>query len=261
MSIASSFGHPGELRVYADREQLSTAAAELFVNIAAEATRARRHFRVALSGGSTPRRVYELLATESFSRRVDWNSVDIFWGDERYVPKDDRDSNYRMAHEAMLSHVPVTSENIHRVPTEIDPPQLAAEAYESEIRQSFGERSSLPQFDLIYLGLGTNGHTASLFPHSQALKETSRLVLADFVAAVNSWRISMSAPLLNCGRTVAFLISGQDKANVLRDVLLGPRDPERLPAQLIAPEGELLWLTDNAAAALVSDRQPKQRSA
>ncbi len=158
-----------------------------------------------------------------------------------------------MAAEALLQHVPVPAANIHRVPTEISPPPAAAEAYEKEIRQAFSEAAAVPQFDLIYLGIGTNGHTASLFPHSPALRERSRLVLADFVGEVNMWRISMSVPLLNRGRTVAFLISGEEKAQTLREILLGARDPERLPAQLIAPEGELLWLLDKAAAALLPE--------
>ncbi|MGA2989554.1 MAG: 6-phosphogluconolactonase [Candidatus Korobacteraceae bacterium] len=270
MTTSPEAGYPGELRVYGDPERLASAAAELFVSAAAEAITARGRFRVALAGGSTPRRAYELLATDAFKGRVDWDHVDIFWGDERYVPADDRDSNYRMTADALLRHVPVPTANVHRVPTEISPPSAAAAAYENEIRQSFGGSSALPQFDLIYLGLGTNGHTASLFPHSPALKETSRLVLADFVAGVipphpakrdknrlagdpgHAWRISMSAPLLNRGRTVAFLIAGREKAQVLRDVLLGPRDPERLPAQLIVPEGNLLWLADAAAASLTA---------
>ena len=261
MTTAPKAGYPGELRVYGDAEQLARAAAELFVKVASESISARGRFRVALSGGSTPRRVFELLAADKFSSRVDWNSVDTFWGDERYVPADDRDSNYRMTAEALLGHVPVPSANIHRVLTEISPPQAAADAYEDDIRQCFGDSPSVPRFDLIYLGLGTNGHTASLFPHSPALQETSRLVLADLVPEVNSWRISMSAPLLNRGRTVAFLIAGQEKAQVLREVLLGPRDPKRLPAQLIAPEGKLLWLVDQAAAALLSRAGLEQRSA
>jgi 6-phosphogluconolactonase len=253
---------PGELRVYGDAEQLARAAAELFVTAASEAISARGRFRVALSGGSTPRRVYELLATTPFSSRIDWDHVDVFWGDERYVPPDDLDSNYRMTAEALLSHVPVPLANIHRVPTEISPPSAAAGAYEDTIRKSFlGDSNSVPQFDLVYLGLGTNGHTASLFPHSPTLQETSRLVLADFVPEVNTWRISMTAPLLNRGRTVAFVTEGQQKAQVLRDVLLGPRDPERLPAQLIAPEGKLLWMVDDAAAALVSTTDRERRSA
>jgi len=261
MSTAPKAEHRGELRIYADREQLAAAAAELFVKIATESIAARGRFRVALSGGSTPRRVFELLASDLFSGRVDWDQVDIFWGDERYVPAEDRDSNYRMTAEALLRRVPVPPANMHRVPTEISPPWAAAGAYEEDIRQCFRDSVSVPQFDLVYLGLGANGHTASLFPHSPALRETSRLVLADFVTEVNSWRISMSAPLLNRGRAVAFLITGQEKAQVLCEVLLGPRDPERLPAQLIAPEGTLLWLVDEAAAALVPDTGRERRSA
>ena len=259
MSAAPKY--PGELQVHGDAERLARAAAELFVSSAAESIKARGRFRVALSGGSTPRRVYELLATYGFRSRIDWDHVEVFWGDERYVPADDRDSNYRMTAEALLLHVPIPRENIHRIPTEISPPQDAASAYEKDIRQSFGDPASLPQFDLIYLGLGTNGHTASLFPHSPALQEKSRLMFADFVAEVNTWRISMSAPLLNRGRMVAFLIEGRQKAQVLREVLLGPRDPERLPAQLIHPEGKLLWLVDESAAALLSDTMRERRSA
>ncbi|MBZ5512401.1 MAG: 6-phosphogluconolactonase [Acidobacteriia bacterium] len=261
MTSAPRTAYPSELLVYGDAEQLASAAAELFVKVATESISARGRFRVALSGGSTPRRVYELLATNEFSSRVDWDHADIFWGDERYVPANDRDSNYRMTYEALLRHVPLPSANIHRVPTEISPPRAAAGAYEEDIRQSLRDSVSVPQFDLVYLGLGTNGHTASLFPHSPALQETSRLVLADFVAEVSSWRISLSAPLLNRGRTVAFLVAGQEKAQVLREVLLGPRDPERLPAQLIVPEGKLLWLVDDAAAALVSDTGRQRRRA
>ena len=250
----------GDLQVYGDAGQVARAAAELFVNTAADSIAARGRFWVALSGGTTPRRLYKLLATSAFSNRVDWGRVVIFWGDERCVPANDPDSNYRMTAEALLHHVRVPSANIHRVPTEISPPSAAAAAYEDDIRQAFHDLSSMPQFDLIYLGLGTNGHTASLFPRSPALRERLRLVLADFVAEVNMWRISMSAPLLNRGRTVAFLIQGQEKAEVLREVLLGPRDPERLPAQLISTEGKLLWMVDEAAAALVA-REDERRSA
>jgi len=259
MSAAPKY--PGELYVHDDAERLARAAAELFVGVAKESIPARGRFRVALSGGSTPRRVYELLATEDFSSRIDWEHVEVFWGDERYVAADDRDSNYRMTAETLLLHVPIPPGNVHRIPTEISPPQDAARAYEEDIRQSFGGSASLPQFDLIYLGLGTNGHTASLFPHSPALQEKSRLVFADFVAEVNTWRISMSAPLLNRGRTVAFLIEGGQKAQVLRQVLLGPRDPERLPAQLIHPAGTLLWLVDESAAASLSGKMRERRSA
>lgn len=256
--MSNTIHHPGELRVYADAEQLARAGAEMFVTLAAESIQARGRFRIALSGGSTPRRIYQLLATNEFSHRVDWPHLDIFWGDERYVPADDPQSNYRMTAEALLGHVPVPKADIHRVPTEISPPDAAAAAYEKDIRQCFGESSSVPRFDLIYLGLGTNGHTASLFPFTPALRERSQLVAANYVAEVSAWRITMTVPLLNHGRTVAFLVEGQQKAAVLRDVLLGPSDPERLPAQFIVPDGKLLWVTDEAAAARLSPEREKR---
>jgi 6-phosphogluconolactonase len=251
---------PGELLVQANAEQLAASAAELFVSLAEDSARAQRRFRVALSGGSTPHRVYELLATAPFSDRVDWNGVDFFWGDERYVPAEDRDSNYHMTNEALLRHIPVPADNVHRVPTEIGPPESVAAAYELQIRQTFGESVVMPQFDLIFLGLGTNGHTASLFPRSPALRERKKLVVADFVSEVNNWRLSMTVPLLNRGRTVAFVVSGAEKAKVLRDVLLGLQDPERLPAQLIAPEGKLLWLVDQDAASLLPQTTERKRA-
>jgi 6-phosphogluconolactonase len=251
MATTASTSHPGEVRVYADPAAVAEAAAGLFVELCEQAVRERGRFRVALSGGSTPKRTFELLATEELARRVDWNHVDLFWGDERYVARDDPASNYRMTAEALVRHVPIPAANIHPVPTEITPPEAAAAAYEAEIRKTLGDAESIPSFDLVYLGLGTNGHTASLFPHTSALKESTRLVVADFVQEVNMWRLTMTAPLLNGGRTVAFLVAGQDKAQVLKDVMLGTRDPERLPAQLISPEGKLLWLTDKQAAALL----------
>ncbi len=260
MTTAPRAGHPGELRVYRDAEQLARAAAELFVKVTSESIQARGRFRVALSGGFTPRRVYELLATAAFGGRIEWSHVDVFWGDERYVPPDDRDSNYHMTYETLLRHVAAPAANIHPVPTNISPPHAAAEAYEENIWRQFDDPFSMPQLDLIYLGLGTNGHTASLFPRSQALQQRAQLVVADFIPELDQWRITMSAQLLNHGRTVAFLVAGGEKAQVLRDVLLGPRDPERLPAQLIAPEGTLLWMVDEAAAALVS-REGARRSA
>jgi 6-phosphogluconolactonase len=261
--MATLFGgsYPGELQVLSGSEQVASAAAELFVNVAAQSISARGRFRGALSGGSAPREVYESLATAPITSRVEWNYVELFWGDERYVSPDDRHSNYRMTAEALLRHIQIPRGNIHRVPTEISPPQDCAKAYEKDLRQSFGESVTVPEFDLIYLGLGTDGHTASLFPHSTTLDEKSRLVVADFVSEINSWRITMTAPLLNRGRTVAFLITGQQKAQVLREVLLGPRDPERLPAQLINPKGKLLWLVDEPAAALLSDSTRERRSA
>ena len=257
MATTPITGNRGDLRVFPDPKAVAHAAAELFTSQFEASARKHRRFRVSLSGGSTPKLTYELLATPEFNSRIDWSLVDLFWGDERYVPHDHPESNYGMTHKALLQHVPVPPSSIHAVPTELRPADAAASAYEEDIRKTFGS-DEVPVFDLIFLGLGTNGHTASLFPHSTALKETKRLVIADFVQEVNMWRISMTAPLLNRGRVVAFLIAGQDKAQVLRDVMLGPRDPDRLPAQLIAPEGQSLWMIDEAAASLVSHDKSSQ---
>ncbi len=242
----------GELRLCENSEEVAVAAADLFIELCAQAIAGRGRFRVALSGGSTPKHSYELLAGQARSSRVDWQKTDIFWGDERNVSADDPQSNYRMTREALLDHVPVPPTNVHRVRTETESPSAAAEAYADEIRSVFGIKTGVPSFDLVLLGLGTNGHTASLFPYSPALNEHERLVAADFVEEVKMWRITMTAPLINAAHTIAFLVSGADKAQVLSEVLSGPKDVQRLPAQLIEPrKGNLLWVVDRPAARLI----------
>jgi 6-phosphogluconolactonase len=243
------------LLVCTNAEEVAARAAALFAAQSAQAIADRGRFRVVLSGGSTPKRAYELLASAQWSSKIRWEEVEVFWGDERDVPADDRDSNYRMAREAFLERVPLPVANIHPVPSGTQPAEAAASAYEKAIRDAFPASTDIPRFDLIFLGLGANGHTASLFPSSPLLRETNRLVATDFVREVNSWRITMTAPLLNRGRTVAFLVTGQDKAGVLRDVIRGPYVPEILPAQLIHPDdAELLWIVDVAAASLLVTR-------
>lgn len=239
-----------QLNVRKNAEEVASAAADLFTEISAAAIAERGRFCVALSGGSTPKRTYQLLAERS--AKVDWERVHLFWGDERYVAADDPQSNFRMTSEALLYHVPIPPGNVHRIRTELDSPEAAAQAYERDIRESIGASTEIPRFDLAFLGVGTNGHTASLFPNSILLYEKDRIVAADFVGEVNMWRITMTAPLLNAAHTVAFLVAGQDKAEVVRDVISGPRNIERLPAQLIQPtDGKLLWILDEAAARLV----------
>lgn len=266
MASKSTTSNPSEVRIFSSAEAVAEGAAELFIHTCDAAVRDRGSFFVALSGGSTPKRTFELLADEPLRSRIKWDRVHLFWGDERYVPHDDPNSNYRMTSEALLRHIPVPHANVHAVRTELSPAEAAATAYEEEIRHTLStDADSIPQFDLVYLGVGTNGHTASLFPHSPVLHERSRLVVADFVAEVNSWRISMTAPLLNRGRTVAFLVAGREKASVLKQVMFGPRDVENLPAQLISPEGELLWLLDEAAASMLphvstSSAAPQERA-
>jgi 6-phosphogluconolactonase len=234
-----------------DNESLNRKAAEYFVAAAREAIAARGRFTVALSGGSTPKTLYEMLASPPWRTQIDWGNVHVFWGDERMVPPDDNESNYRMTNLALLSKVPVVAANVHRVVTEVGDADAAAAAYEETIRRDFNpEPGEVPRLDLNLLGLGTNGHTASLFPHTQSLEENVKLVVAEFVAEVKQHRITMTVPLINHSRHIVFLVSGASKAAVVKDVITGPKDQQRLPAQFIQPvDGTLVWMLDQAAAA------------
>ncbi len=245
---------PRTIRTFADAESLGEAAAHEFVRCAREAVGVRGRFAVALSGGSTPKRLYQLLAADPLRSQVDWGRVEIFWGDERCVPPDDPDSNYRMAREAMLAHVPIPAEHIHRLEAERSARDAAARDYEATIACVFGETaaSEPPALDLILLGMGPDGHTASLFPHTEALRETTRWVVANHVPQLNTNRLTLTRPILNRAREVLFLVAGTDKAERLAEVLLGPADPLRLPSQSIQPAGQLVWFVDRAAA----DRLP-----
>lgn len=201
---------------------------------------------MALSGGSTPKILYQLLAdaTQPFHEQIPWAKIHFFWSDERHVPPDHPDSNYRMANEAMLSRVSVLSDNIHRVAGEKPNAAEAADDYEQTLKELTKE--SLPQLDLILLGLGSDGHTASIFPGSEVLHETKRLVAAPWVEKLKTYRITMTLPLLNNGASVLFLVSGSDKAGIVKEVLEGPN---QYPAQAVKPtNGELLWLLDQEAA-------------
>jgi 6-phosphogluconolactonase len=237
------------IRVYADLESLSRAAADLIAAQANLAVAARGRFSLALSGGSTPRRTYELLAAPPFKDQAPWDRMHVFWGDERCVPPDDPRSNARMAREAWLDHVPISAGQIHPIDCARDP-DAAARDYEAGLRRFFA--GAAPRLDLVLLGLGDNGHTASLFPGTPVLQEQERWAAAVYVAAGDLYRVTLTAPLINQAAHVVFLVAGGAKAAVLRDVLHGPRAPARLPAQLIRPDGgELLWLADREAAALL----------
>ncbi len=242
-----------EVRVFADADELMHAAAGEVVRRAEDAVRERGRFAWALSGGSTPRDLYRLLASPSHRERMPWNTVHVFWGDERHVPPDHPESNFRMAREAMLDHVPLPTANVHRIRAELPDAAAAADLYEAELRAFFigddGPRFDLVRFDLVLLGLGKDAHTASLFPGSAALRENERLVIAVMAPGVESqrtFRITLTPPVLNHSRLCLFLVSGEDKAEPLRAVLAGPRDVERHPAQIV--EGNRLWMVDRAAA-------------
>ena len=244
------------LTIYDDLTALTRAAAELFVSISQRAVDQGR-FCVALSGGSTPRLFYSLLATSPYRDRINWSRVEFFWGDERTVPPDDPESNYRMARETLLEHVPVQSGQIHPIPTQLGDPAATAVAYSDELRRVLRlGRDELPRFDLILLGMGPDGHTASLFPHTAALRARGRLVVANSVPQLQTFRITLTADVINNAEHVAFLVAGEDKADALRAVLEGPRDVETYPSQIIAPtDGEVRWLVDRAAAARLSRQE------
>jgi len=236
-----------------DSAALARRSAQYFLEMAGEAVAARGRARIAISGGNTPKATFQLLAdpNQPWRAHMPWDSLDLYWVDERCVPPDDNDSNYRMTREAMLDQVPLAPEQIHRIEGELDP-EVAAARYESELRNSFRlEGAETPRFDLIQLGIGPDGHTASLFPNTEALHELGRLAVANHVPQQKqSWRITLTWPVINHASSVFFLIAGADKAEVLKEVLMGGQDPERLPSQLIWPaSGILTLILDRAAAA------------
>jgi 6-phosphogluconolactonase len=243
------------LQTFADAEAVSQAAAREFVRCATEAINARSKFTVALSGGSTPRRLYQLLADAPLRDRLDWGKVEIFWGDERSVPPDHADSNYRMANEAMLSRLPFPPERIHRLQAERSDRDKAAQDYQADIARAFGisPTGEPPAFDLILLGMGPDAHTASLFPGSTALGETKKWVVPNWVEKFKTFRLTMTRTIINKARQVLFLVAGRDKAEPLLHVFTGPSNPSLYPSQLICPaSGQLTWYVDVAAFAELS---------
>jgi len=226
-------------------------AAEFFTATVSAAVKARTLARVAISGGTTPRAMFALLAdpNQPFLATVPWDRLHLFWVDERCVPPDNPESNFHMTTQAMLAHVPLPATQIYRMEGELDP-EVAAARYEAAIRNAFRlEGAETPTFDLILLGMGDDGHTASLFPHTEALNEMAHIAIANHVPQKDTWRITLTWPVINQAREVAFLIEGSGKAQVLHDVLLGPYDPESKPSQLIRPSsGKLTLLLDAAAA-------------
>jgi 6-phosphogluconolactonase len=249
-------------QVEPDREAMSLTAADWVTSSVEAAVRARGVARIAISGGGAPKRMFELLADPGhpFRNRIDWKRLLIFFVDERCVPPDSPDSNFRLANETFLSKVPLPEGNVVRIEGELEPEEGAAR-YESAIRNRFRlEGAQLPRFDLIVLGMGSNGHTASLFPDSEALHEMMRLSVANHVQDKIPWRITLTWPVINHADKIFFLIQDGSKAEVLREVLLGPYQPETLPSQLIQPEsGELSFLLDGPAASKLPPPDAKGR--
>lgn len=235
----------GRVQIFADPEAVAHALADLFVNVGQAATADRGCFRVALSGGNTPRAAYGLLAQEPRRDALSWSDVFVYFGDERCVPPDDEQSNYLMAEKAFLADVPIPAPNVHRIRGEIDPAAAAAD-YATILRTDLGEP---PRFDLVLLGLGPDGHTASLFPGTSPLTDDAALVRAVYAESQGMWRVTITPELINAARTVAFAVDGSEKAAILGAVLEGEYDPTKYPAQIVAPEsGGLTWLVDALAA-------------
>lgn len=249
------------LRIVADAAALYREAAAQFANQARRTLRTRARFSVALAGGSTPQGVYRLLAGEPFLSALSWERMHFFWGDERHVPPDHAHSNYRMAYGALLSRVPVPAANVHRIMGEYPNADQAAREYERRLCEFFRPTPRrLPRLDLVFLGLGADCHTASLFPGTSAVDERARHVVANRVDKLDAERITLTAPLINAAACVVFLVAGGDKAEAVSAVLDGALEPRRKPAQLIRPgAGNLIWLIDRAAAAALRTGADRSR--
>lgn len=240
-----------DVKIFEDEESLIRGAVERFINISELSIYKHGHFSVALSGGSTPKPIYEALGHADNRERLPWEKIHLFWGDERYVPPTHSDSNYWMVKESLLDHVPIPPENVHRVPAEMEI-RMAALSYENELRGFFSGK--WPRFDLVLLGMGDDGHTASLFPYSEGLNEGVRWFIANYAPYRESWRLTLTKNAINAARNIMVLVGGQSKAKMLAEVLVGPKSPAEKPIQLISPvNGEMTWLVDEAAASQLPD--------
>jgi 6-phosphogluconolactonase len=243
------------ITILPDREQFSHAAVRYIVQVANEALAAHGRFIIALSGGSAPKSVYSLLALEPYCNQIDWTKAEVFWGDERCVPPYEAESNYHLAYEVMLSKLAIPADHIHRMPADRSDRVAASAAYEQELRRVFGT-NGIPSFDLIHLGLGPEGHTASLFPHQAVLHETQRLVMFVTVPKPPPPRLTLTPPVLNAAKHILFLVTGAEKADAIQAVLEGGYQPDEYPAQIVHPtQGEVTWMLDTAAASGLQQRQ------
>ncbi len=238
-----------EIQVVSSGEAFISTAADRFIAAAQQSMAERGRFSAALSGGGTPEPVYAALAEPPYRDQINWARVDLFWGDERHVPPDDAASNYRMVKNVLIDRVPIPEENVHRVPAEMEI-RMAAFSYEETLRDYF--EGEWPVFDFLFLGMGADGHTASLFPHSAGLNEEQRWFIANTAPDGEAWRLTLSKHAINAARQIVVLVRGAAKAEMLKAALTGPKRPEEMPIQLIHPEdGQMLWLVDEAAAGLL----------
>ncbi len=244
-----------EIRVFEDSEAVANAAADELLRRAVAGSDSGAPFSVALSGGSTPKRLFALLADEPYRAELPWESVHFFWGDERAVPPDHPDSNFGAAREILFSKTTIPAENVHRIQGELEDPARAAAAYEESLRRFFQlPAGGIPRFDLVFLGMGADGHTASLFPGSEALGEARRLAVAPWIEKLGAHRITLTCPVFNNASCILFLVSGAEKAERLKTVVESEGRDALYPAQLVRPKkGELYWYVDRAAAAALAE--------
>jgi 6-phosphogluconolactonase len=246
---------PPDVRILTNIDAIAKRAAQDFLQSATQAVSEKGCFTVALAGGSTPKALYSLLASDAALRsQLPWDKMYVYFGDERSVGPDHADSNFRMATETMLSKVPLKPEQVFRIKGEYKDTEKAAQEYEQVLRTSFKiAEGQFPRFDLVFLGIGNEGHTASLFPGTKALHETKRVVVRNWVGKLYTNRITLTAPAINNAARVIFMITGADKALALKGILEGPYEPDQLPAQLMQPpNGKLVWLVDTIAGDMLS---------
>jgi 6-phosphogluconolactonase len=242
-----------EIIIKTDAEELAVLAADRFVDLASIAIAERGRFTVSLSGGSTPRAAYSLLASDVYRNRVDWSNVLFFFGDERFVPPGADQSNFRMANLTLFKPLGINPQNIFRWKTELGEPKEAAKQYEQVLSENLGDGQH--SFDLVLLGMGPDGHIASLFPHTKALSEHKKLAVPNWVDKLNAWRLTTTFPLINRSANIVFLVAGEEKAETLRNVLKGKKFPDTFPAQNVRPiAGKLSWLLDEAAAGTLKNK-------
>jgi 6-phosphogluconolactonase len=239
-----------DLKIYPDKNALNQAALQIFIDLADVSIREQGSFSVALSGGSTPRSLYQALAKPENARRLDWEHIHLFFGDERHVPLNHPDSNFRMVQESLLDRILIPNENVHRVRAEIDV-HRAARAYEETLRTHF--KGEWPCFDLVLLGMGADGHTASLFPKSAGLKEEKSWFIANYAPEMETWRLTLTKNAINHARNILVVVQGEDKAQMLAEVLEGGHHPVETPIQMISPKnGRMVWLVDHDATQQLS---------